>query len=506
GTGMVSGRAEVGGGELRLERPSGGGGTYSVTFSDSLALTGGQARITGPVDLITEGTFRWSDGASIGGGGAARLITRGTTFLAGEAPLEIARSWWNDGTVRFTEGAPLRFTEPAEWVNGPTGLISVGYDITRVARDVAPFFGGPEQGAVDPIPVVAGPVTLKNSGTLLQTSNTAQTLAITDFRNLRADGEYLGRVELTGGGTLTLASAFSEQTGTIRLVSGSTLRLQQEQLENRGFVGGIGTLVLGEEGTGTLINTGGGTVAPGLFSFIGDLVVEGNFLQQAGGGPEPVIAVDLAGTGAGEFDRLLVSGTAELRSGRIDPYLLDGFRPSTGDAFPLVISAAGGVEVSPEFRQERLRDLVPLVRDTGRQVILELFAADPDLEDLPLVDQKQFLLTGWDEEGGYDTDQLAGLEVALNEASFAPLGADADASGGVIGPTLLLSPELTEQEFRSGEREAERFTREELGLGEGAGTTEMGTPQVQGVLQEVTEWMRGGAPAEGQACPEEGPC
>src|SRR5262249_5794259 len=51
--------------------------------------------------------------------------------------------------------------------------------------------------------------------------------------------------------------------------------------------------------------------------------------------PSGVLQMEIAGTAAGQFDRLVVSGTANL-GGTLDVVLLDGFIPPAGASFPIL--------------------------------------------------------------------------------------------------------------------------------------------------------------------------
>jgi hypothetical protein len=94
------------------------------------------------------------------------------------------------------------------------------------------------------------------------------------------------------------------------------------------YLGGGGQI----EGSGTLkgaVIVTGGTVAPG--NSPGTLHIDGNLSFDAAA----TLAIDLAGTSAGQFDRIETTGTATL-DGTLTVQLLNAFAPSAGDSFDVL--------------------------------------------------------------------------------------------------------------------------------------------------------------------------
>jgi hypothetical protein len=117
-------------------------------------------------------------------------------------------------------------------------------------------------------------------------------------------------------------------TGALNLVAGGTVSAAAPvSVGAGGIVSGVGTVI------GTLSNAG--VVQPG--NVIGTLAVEGNYSQSAAG----KVRIDLAGTTAGAFDMLAVSGQGAL-GGTLEVDLSGPFVPQLGNAFALV-SATGGL-------------------------------------------------------------------------------------------------------------------------------------------------------------------
>ncbi|HVT67000.1 MAG TPA: hypothetical protein VHF26_04565, partial [Trebonia sp.] len=112
-----------------------------------------------------------------------------------------------------------------------------------------------------------------------------------------------GTLETTGpSGNNGLVNGSIEQTGSAAAVSvpaGTRLNANNSTLLKAGRLSGGGTL------GGSLENTGG-TVAPGASP--GTLTVTGSYVQGAGGNLE----AEIEGTGAAQFDQLVVGGDATL--------------------------------------------------------------------------------------------------------------------------------------------------------------------------------------------------
>jgi hypothetical protein len=167
-----------------------------------------------------------------------------------------------------------------------------------------------------------------------------------------------------GSGTDAGISGGVTNTGTIRLNQTSSLGGQVEQtgagaelFVTAGIKLNVGEPVKLKAGTlrgggtvnGTVENTGG-VVAPGASP--GTLTLTGNYLQSAGGRLE----IEIAGTGAGQFDALAVGGVATL-DGTLALVPSSGFAGSSavGDSVPFLTygsSVAGGfatTTVNPEL-------------------------------------------------------------------------------------------------------------------------------------------------------------
>ena len=83
--------------------------------------------------------------------------------------------------------------------------------------------------------------------------------------------------------------------------------------------------------------------SPAEVSFGGDVLL----------GPSSTTLIELAGTAAGEYDRLLVAGALEV-SGALEVQLLDGFAPTNDTAFKIL----NATDLSGEFSSLVLPDLL----------------------------------------------------------------------------------------------------------------------------------------------------
>src|SRR3546814_5171548 len=91
---------------------------------------------------------------------------------------------------------------------------------------------------------------------------------------------------------------------------------------------------------GDVENNGGeliGGNSPGIATFGGDLTMTDGSL-----------AVELGGTGVGDFDLYQVLGSAALESGLIEFSLFEGYGPVAGDFFGF-FTAAGGLTVGDDL-------------------------------------------------------------------------------------------------------------------------------------------------------------
>lgn len=113
-----------------------------------------------------------------------------------------------------------------------------------------------------------------------------------------------------------------------------------------------------------------GTLSPGHSP--GYLEVAGDFFQD----PEGVLEIELSGTAAEDFDRILVEGIVHL-TGTVSVSLLDGFEPALGDRFDVLVAdeiQADEVAFDLPWLGPDLA-LVPVQLSLGSQEVLRLDTA-----------------------------------------------------------------------------------------------------------------------------------
>lgn len=140
------------------------------------------------------------------------------------------------------------------------------------------------------------------------------------------------QLDVKNGGFITT------ETGQVTVGNASAPLDRGVTIGSGGSLTGNGT-VFGNvlvEGGGT--SGFGGTVTPG--NSPGKLTIEGDFYLSAGA----ILGLEVAGTQAGFYDELTVSGIAHFApESRIEFTFLDGFLPKAGDNFSFVV-AQGGIE------------------------------------------------------------------------------------------------------------------------------------------------------------------
>ncbi|MCA9048627.1 MAG: hypothetical protein KDA89_07850, partial [Planctomycetaceae bacterium] len=116
-------------------------------------------------------------------------------------------------------------------------------------------------------------------------------------------------------GTLRFLAQYQHQDGTLHL-NGTSVSLSSELVVHQGEITGTGTIV------GDIRSSG--TVRPGGSGNTGELIVAGNYVQEAAG----ALQMEIGGLqSVADFDRLTVSGTASL-NGTLSVGLLNGFVPA----------------------------------------------------------------------------------------------------------------------------------------------------------------------------------
>ncbi len=129
---------------------------------------------------------------------------------------------------------------------------------------------------------------------------------------------------LNGTGELTI-----DDKGSLFVMDGGTVTSASITVDTGGLLNGQGGNIIGN------VFNAGGAVTPG--DATGTLSITGDYTQSSG-----VLLFEIDGFGPTQFDRLLISGLANISGGFIDIQFGNGFVPAAGESFDLV-SASGGL-------------------------------------------------------------------------------------------------------------------------------------------------------------------
>ena len=142
-----------------------------------------------------------------------------------------------------------------------------------------------------------------------------------------------GAITVTGNSNVTFWDDLIND-GTLKVSSGSTAVYFGSVSGSGSFTGSGTTFLEGDLSPGS---------SPGAMSFGGDVVL----------GESSTTLIELAGTAAGQYDRLLVTGELEV-SGALEVQLLDGFAPINNTAFEIFAAT----DLSGTFSSLVLPDLL----------------------------------------------------------------------------------------------------------------------------------------------------
>jgi hypothetical protein len=160
-------------------------------------------------------------------------------------------------------------------------------------------------------------------------SDTTATATFGEFTNagfVQIKGKLAANTYTQSGGQLDLQAYLDNgEVGplTLAILQANTIQL------NGGTLTGSGTLI------GNLINNGA-SIVPGHSA--GSVSVQGNYTQGVNG----LLSLEIGGTQPGQYDQLLVSGTAKL-DGQLSVRTINNFTPSPATNFaPLQFSSVSG--------------------------------------------------------------------------------------------------------------------------------------------------------------------
>ena len=303
----------------------------SFGVQGAVTLTGGGVLAMQPgTDATAQYIRYWNGGATltndaghtirgtgqIGPGGALGIVNRGLIEAEGSGGLMLhgdssQGGFTNEGTLRVLPSSTLVVRSALNNFAGGT-LAGGSYEALGTLR------------LPDGVTVKhnAAQIVLDGAGSLLLEGSSGGNSALAGLEsNLAA-----GRLFLKGGRDLATAGDLSN-AGMVSIGGASVLQVgpggSGTYTQSAGSTQGSGTLQAG------LVQVFGGTLAPGLSP--GQLVIDGDLVL----GPDAVLHLEFGDVGAGLYDRLLVTGTANL-GGTLQIDLLDGFDPSVPFSAPLL--------------------------------------------------------------------------------------------------------------------------------------------------------------------------
>lgn len=290
----------VNAGTVTVAAASGTGGGLGANFEGTILNTGTiqfdqSAGLGGPVTNkgligIADGKTATSNTSSCGDtGGSVKNDTGGQINATGTGTLS---------AVNYEQGAGTTSgTAPVSVNCGYLKYTGAGASTVRV-NSSASMTGSLASGQTLSIAGTVHSGSFTNAGAILFD----QSLSNPNL-NLSGTLTNTGTIATSGASANTSnAGGTIDQTGAsaqVAIATGTKLSLANPLLLKAGKLTGGGTL------TGS-VNNSGGTVAPGESP--GTLTLSGNYTQGAGGS----LAIEVGGTGAGQFDKLAVGGNAAL--------------------------------------------------------------------------------------------------------------------------------------------------------------------------------------------------
>lgn len=301
-------------------------GNANTTWSDGItaifSTTGGVVTLAdGFVASVLALDFR-VDGYSIAATGSGMLNFAGaTTVNVDTGTAEISAPISGAGVLEKTGAGTLSLTGINTYTGGTTvagGTLSLGSD--SAAGTGAITSTGAVIDYADGV-TIGNPITLNSDSTQLQVSagSANQAGVISEIGGSRP-------LEKIGAGALIL-TADHIYTGPTTISAGELILngslAGDVSVAPGAMLSGTGIII------GNLVNSGLLTAgnSPGILQINGDLSLNSN----------GTLLIEIAGREPGQYDQLLVGGTATL-GGTLMIELLYGFVPTAGDRFDLVVS------------------------------------------------------------------------------------------------------------------------------------------------------------------------
>jgi hypothetical protein len=336
---------------------------FSGTIKGGTLTTAGtgviEASVVGLQDLTNAGFFRLTSTSLVSG-----TVTNTGSFVAdqpgfGALQLIPGATLANNGTLRASGGSTLFLIGTGTVTNTGTFQVDAGSRLgcflpasecpTLSNFDAATgTLSGGTYRVTGTFNFVGANIVTNAATIVLDTPGSA----VTDESNLDAFRNFAantGSFTLQGGRSLTAPGNFTN-SGAMQIASGSSFAAGgATYMQTAGT-----TNVNGELSAGSLVDIRGGAlsgdgviggdlnnagiVSPGNSPGTGTLLVSGNYTQTAGG----VLEIEIGGLIAGDqYDVLRIFGNASL-DGTLDVALIDGFDPTAGDFFDILVTGFFG--------------------------------------------------------------------------------------------------------------------------------------------------------------------
>ena len=287
----------------------------TLTMDHSGVLT--EPVLTGDQSITITHLLNWNYGSFQGTG--LTTINAGATLVGNLVPAlpntALSRPFVNNGTVNWFKGTPsvgpcptCTFTN-----NGTFNILNANADLVYFAPYIFINNGSVHKTTSSDGSTRLGGVTLTNNGLISVDA---------------------GGLELTSVNSVTQTT-----TGDLHL-GGGNLVIKNGFILNGGTVTGSGTILM-EYTNPTFINHGG-AISPGGSGSAGTIIIDGNYVQQAGG----ALNIEIGGTDLRGYDSLIVTGTATL-SGALDITKINFFNPALSDGFAVMRYASLSGSFSP---------------------------------------------------------------------------------------------------------------------------------------------------------------
>ncbi len=321
----------------------------SIELGNGSAAAFSEANPLGVLNISGDGVFRNSGSTVLGGndwGGAANSgnghgvvnISGGTadfvgSLLVGTATATTTPGNTNRGYLTMTGGdANVSGGFRVGDISNAYGRVSMGGGTLDVTA--GDFFVGRRGGAGE---------FLQTNGTVVSLVNVSVADGTDSVGLLRLDGGSFTVTNAAGNNRLLIGNGGGQ--GTLQL-GGGALTVDQIVIAANSLMVGAGAI------TGSLTNFG--TIAPG--NSPGIIAVDGDAVLA----DTSLLLMELAGTGAGDFDQFNVTGMLGF-DGTLTVTLTNGFAPQVGDVFDLFdFGSTNGLA----FDAVNLPDLVNAAWDT----------------------------------------------------------------------------------------------------------------------------------------------